>query len=127
MKNQVIRIKTAVYDRMGNAYEECVIPVLHRMEPKEEFQRQGMQMDSLQAIVIGSKFKVQVRGFRALEDLNSRKSFEVFTDAIGNSAVWEIMVELPENQEFSESNITAATITAFGAKFGAENVELIEL
>ncbi len=135
MKNQLIKINKTVYDRMGNAYKSCIIPVVHRMQAKEEFQRQGLQMDTLQAILIGSNFKVPVRAFKSPEDINTRKSFEVFTDDAGNTAIWEIAVSLPEGVEFSETSITAATLTAFEEKFAKDNtgaietgvVELIEL
>ncbi len=95
MKNQVIRINKKVYDRMGNEYSSCVIPVIHRMKPKQQMQQQGLQMDSLQAVMYGSDFVVQVRAFPTLADMGTRKNFEVFPDDSGNTAVWEVLLTLP--------------------------------
>jgi hypothetical protein len=129
MKNQVIKINKTVYDNRGNEYSEVITPVIHRIKPKEEMRQRGVHMDSLQAILYGSEFVVQVQAFAKIEELQTPyMSFPVFVQkGMPQSSVREVTVVIPNDVEFSETNLSAATMVAFEEKFGKGNVELVEL
>jgi len=135
MKNQVIKINRKLYTPMGDECQTVFVPVLHAMKPRQTQQQQQYRHDSLQTVMYGCDFVVQVVCAKKVEDFGTRRSFTPFLDQSGNSIVREIAVVIPEGQEFSETNLMAATVAAFENVFAKGNdgkiakgiVELVEL
>ena len=134
MKNQVIKINKVVYTPMGDECKTVFVPVMHMMRPRQ-VQQNRFRNDSLQAVMYGCDFVVVVVCAKSVEDLGTRRSFSPFLDQSGNTMVREIVVIIPEGQEFSETNLMTATKAAFENVFALGDdkkvipgvIELVEL
>ena len=135
MKIQVIKINKKVFTPMGDECEAVFVKVQHLMRHRQNQNQQQFQHDSLQMIMFGCDFVVSVLAAKSVNDFGTRRSFVPFLDKTENTMVREITVTIPEGQEFSETNLAAATVAAFENVFAKEKdgtiaegvVELFEL
>ena len=131
---KAIKINKVVYTPMGDECKTVFVPVMHMIRPRQEQQNQ-FRNEGLQAVMYGCDFVIVVVCAKSVEDLGTRRSFSPFLDQSGNTMVREIVVTIPEGQEFSETNLMAATVAAFENVFALDNdkkvipgvVELIQL
>ena len=95
-----------------------------------------MRNDSLQAVLFNCDFIVPVMCAKSVEDIgNFRRMFAPYSDTNSQKSIREIAVEIPEGKEFSETNLTAATVAAFenvfakggDGKIAKGVVELVEI
>lgn len=120
---------------MGDECQTVFVKVQHLMRPRQNQNQQQFQHDSLQMVMHGCDFVVPVFVAKSSEDFGTRRSFAPFLDETGNTMVREISVTIPEGKEFSESNLMAATVSAFENAFAKGDdgkiakgvVELVEI